>query len=479
MVRPLKVLFLSAEAEPLAKVGGLGDVGGELPRALRRAGHNVRLCLPRYPSIDAGVRTTRSHTVVEVDRRGTPVRAVVRRHVVRNVDVLLVDGEPVARHTGIYGGDEGEKFIFWCLAALEACRQRGWQPDVVHAHDWHAAAAVAWIHAQRADPFWSSVATVFTIHNLGYAGAGAEEAWRAYGLGPAEGDGVPAWAVDLPLVSALTKADWLTTVSPGYADEITTAELGFGLDPILKGRRSRLTGILNGIDPTVWNPAADHALVARFDADGLEHRVRNKQALLSELGFTGGSDIPLLAFIGRMDHQKGIDLLLHALATMLDLPWQAVLLGTGDPELEAQAASFQQGHLGRFRAEIRFDAALARRIYGSADAVVIPSRYEPCGLVQMIAMRYGCLPVVRSTGGLRDSVRDAAEPGGTGFVFGEASVDGLADALRRALATYADRRAWRRLQRRAARKDFSWTKPARKYGTVYRKARALRRSRRR
>ncbi len=352
-----------------------------------------------------------------------------------------------------------------------------WQPDVVHAHDWHAAAAVAWIQAHRDDAFWSWVATVFTIHNLGYAGAGAEESWRAFGLGPADGAEVPDWARDLPLVAALRQADWLTTVSPTYAEQITTAEFGFGLDPILKRRRTNLAGILNGIDPSVWNPANDRALTMRFDSASLERRPANKPSLQAELGFSVGADVPLLAFIGRMDHQKGIDLFLNALATMLDLPWQAVLLGTGDRELEAQAAAFQQGHSGRFRVETCFDDALARRIYASADAVVIPSRYEPCGLVQMIAMRYGSIPIVRSTGGLRDSVRDAAERGGTGFVFPAASVDDLIQALRRALTVYADRRGWLRLQTRAARQDFSWDRPARLYGAVYRKALSARRRR--
>jgi starch synthase len=394
--------------------------------------------------------------------------------------MLLVDGEPVALDRHIYGGgkEEGEKFVFWSLASLAACRYVRWAPDVIHANDWHAAAAVSWIHHHRAqDPFWRGTATVFTIHNLAYAGAGAEEAWQAYGLPPAAGAGVADWARPLPLVGALTTADWLTTVSPTYAKQIALRDYGFGLDPILAARRDRLTGILNGIDPRVWNPATDRAIKARFNADSLEARRRNKQALLAELGFEARPETPLLAFIGRLEQQKGIDLALQALAMSLDLPWQAVVLGSGQAELEAMASAFEQGHAGRFRYRGLFDAELSRRIYASADIMLVPSRYEPCGLVQMIAMRYGCVPLVRRTGGLADTVRDAAGGSGTGFVFDEVSPDALAAALRRAIKIYGDGRAWLALQRRAARKDFGWDRSARQYAAVYRRALRARRLR--
>ena len=473
MVRPLKVLFLSAEASPLAKVGGLGDVGGELPRALRRLGLSIRTSLPRYPGIALQARATSARTEVEILRRGEAQHATVYRQRLRGTEALLVDGEPVARDLQIYGGgkEEGEKFVFWSLAALAACQQLRWKPDVVHAHDWHSAAAIAWIHLHRdEDLFWRNTATVFTIHNLAYAGAGHEEAWQAYGLPAASGPAVAEWARLLPLVGAMTTADWITTVSPTYAAQITSPEYGFGLDPILAARRTRLSGILNGIDPALWNPAADRALQVRFSYETLERRAGNKRALQTELGFEARADTPLLAFIGRMEHQKGLDLALQALAMLLDLPWQAVVLGTGQAELEAMASSFEQGHGGRFRYRGLFDPDLSRRIYGSADMVLVPSRYEPCGLVQMIGMRYGCVPIVRATGGLRDSVRDHARGSGTGFAFDDPSPEAMADAIRRAIALHGDRRAWLGLQRRAARKDFSWDKPARRYAAVYRRA---------
>jgi starch synthase len=390
---------------------------------------------------------------------------------VRNVPYFLVDGEPVARDRGVYGGgrDEGEKFLFWCDGALNACRDLRWAPDIVHANDWHAAAAVARVHALRErDSFWSRTATVLTIHNLAFAGADAVDAWRAYELPPAEGAHVPDWARPLPLASAIAHADSVTTVSPTYAGEITTPELGFGLEPLLLARPEPPVGILNGIDPAVWNPATDRALPFRFTAATLDRREKNKAALLAELGFEGKGDAPLLAFVGRMDSQKGIDLLLHALAVLLDTSWTAVVLGTGDPAMEGMAASFEQGH-GRLRFRGGFDDPLGRRIYGAADLVVVPSRFEPCGLVQMIAMRYGAVPVVHATGGLRDTVRDVGERAGTGFVFAEPSAEALAAALRRGMDFRRDTRSWRALQLRCMRQDFSWDRAASKYAAVYRK----------
>jgi starch synthase len=435
--------------------------------------------LPRYASIEPSPTAKRERKTVRVQRGDRQLAATVYRQAVRGVPFFLIDGEPVARGPDVYGGGplEGEKFCFWCLAALRACEAQRWAPDIVHANDWHAAAAVAWLSAHRgADPFWARTATVLTVHNLGYAGAGAEPAWTDYGLPPAAGPDVPEWARQLPLASALERADLVTTVSPTYAEDITTPESGFGLEPILLARPTRPLGILNGIDPTVWNPSADRAIEARFGTDNLDRREVNKRSLLGELGFEEDARTPLLAFIGRLEPQKGIDLLLQALATLLDRPWQAAVLGTGQPELEAMAASFEEGHPGRFRYRPVFDEPWSRRLYASADMILVPSRYEPCGLVQMIGMRYGCVPIVRATGGLRDTVRDQSAGGGTGVLFAEPTSEALAGALRRAFDLYADQRAWRGLQRRAANRDFSWEGSARRYVTAYRQAVRARRS---
>ena len=470
MVSPLRVLFLSAEATPLAKVGGLGDVGGELPRALRGRGVEVRASLPLYASILPAEDSSPVEVVVQ--RGPQPTRASITQRRVEGVEVMLVGGEPVTADPTVYshGEPEADKFVFWCLATLAACEKMDWKPDIVHAHDWHAAAAVARVWQLRSsEPFWANTASVLTIHNLGYPGEGAEPVWQRYRLPAAEGRGVPPSRRHVPLIVGLAKADALTTVSPTYAREIQTKDFGFGLEGLLRARRSELTGILNGLDPRVWNPKTDASLHVRYDSETLERREENKRALLTELRLEDRGRIPLLGFIGRMESQKGIDLLLHGLARVLDIPWQAVLLGTGQPELEAMATVFERGHPGRIRVVNRFEPTLARRIYGSADMVLVPSRYEPCGLVQMIGMRYGCVPVVRATGGLKDSVREG--PSGTGFVFEQTSASDLAQAMHRALAAFADEKPWRALQRRAAREDFAWDRSAAKYIDVYRRAR--------
>jgi starch synthase len=471
MVRALKVLFLSAEATPLAKVGGLGDVGGELPRALQARGAEVRNALPRYPSIEPFHEGDGPRQSVTVLRGKERLQATAFLRNVRDVEVLLVDGDPVARDPAIYsqGSVEAEKFVFWCLASLQACQQEGWIPDIVHANDWHASAAISWlVDRRRTDPAWAATAGVVTIHNLGYPGKGAASIWDSYGLKPAPASVGSATDRRLPLVAGIALADWITTVSPTYAQEIMTSDFGFGRETLLRTRRARLTGILNGIDPAVWNPETDAALPEKFNADSLDRRAANKASLLDELRFNHGTRTPLLAFIGRLEHQKGIDLFLHALARLLDYPWHAVVLGSGQAELESLVSGFERGHPGRLRHASRFDPELARRIYGAADLVVVPSRYEPCGLVQMIGMRYGCVPVVRATGGLRDTVHEG--PAGTGFVFQDASSDGLVAALDRAFAAYADSRSWSALRRRAARRDFSWAKPSRGYLEVYQRA---------
>jgi starch synthase len=473
VVPGLKVLFLSAEATPLAKVGGLADVAGELPAALRALGIDVLLVTPLHPSSDA--TDVRIHRSVEFEVASVRGAVGSEGHLgeVRGQAVLLVDGAPVRAMSGVYGNAEtnGEKFGFFSRAGLEACRALGWRPDVVHANDWHTAPAVYWLSAHRpGDGFWRDAATVLTIHNLGFMGVGSESSVLGYGLMPAEDPRLPDWARSLPLPLGLLTADWITTVSPSYAQEIQTADLGYGLEGLLKARADRLEGILNGIDPTLWNPATDPSLTARFSRETLEARKANQRALRDELGLPYDPGGALCAMVTRLDTQKGVDLALEALALLEDEPWQFVLLGTGDPDLEQEAQGFVRVHPTRARAILRFDPALSRRVYAGADILLVPSRYEPCGLSQMIAMRYGCIPVVRATGGLRDTVRDDEAGDGNGFVFEAASPDGLAGAMRRAMRALADRSRWRALQSRAMRADHSWRRSAEKYADLYRRA---------
>lgn len=467
----MDILFLTAEMAPLAKVGGLADVAGELTPALRRLGLEVRLAMPFHAFLRA--RGLAAEEVARVRVGPHNQEAVLYRTESRGVPVYLIDGDPVRATEGVYAHptQDGHKYAFFCLAALEGVRALGWRPHLVHAHEWQTTPALLWLAARRGDdPFWGAAATLLTIHNLPYMGAGAEEALAAYGLGLADPGPLPEWARSLPLPQGLLAADWLSTVSPTYAQEIQTPEFGCGLEGVLAARSDRLVGILNGIDPEVWNPAADPALPAAFSAEDLAPRAVVKRHLQETLGLPARERTPLLGMVTRLDYQKGVDLALEALERLEDLDWQFVLLGTGDPGLEDLARRFAAARPGRAHAVLRFDGDLARQIYGGADIILVPSRYEPCGLAQMIAMRYGAVPVVRATGGLRDTVRDYDAGKGTGFLFGPADPEALAATLRRAFQVLADRRRWRPLQRRAMAQDFSWDRSARAYHDLYRRA---------
>jgi starch synthase len=286
----------------------------------------------------------------------------------------------------------------------------------------------------------------------------------AYGLVPPGDEALPGWARSQPLPLGLWSADAIVAVSPTYAQEILTPDFGCGLDGFLCSRSASVTGILNGLDLAAWNPETDKCLNVNFSVANLPGRFDNKTALQSQLGLQEDRRIPILAMIGRIDQQKGVDIIPEVLRSMNDLPWQFILLGSGDPILENTLRNLQLEFPERIRAVIRFDAQLSRLIYGGADMLLMPSRYEPCGLAQMIAMRYGCVPVVHATGGLKDTVKE----GKTGFLFEKEEPSALLEALRRALDAYADPEKWAGFQRNGMAEDFSWTHSAAQYAALYR-----------
>jgi starch synthase len=474
----MRILYLAAEADPFVKVGGLADVAGSLPEAVARLGHDVRVAIPLYPQIDEKTLDVAARIRVEVSRAGGGLPAEILETRRGNVSFHLIGGPPIAAASQIYGStveDDAPKFIFFCQAALAMCRVIGFRPEAVHANDWHTCAAVIGLDAfRRGEPDAPRVGSLLTVHNLPFMGNGAGRFLAEYGL-PAFDPSplLPAWARDSLLGLGLLRADVITTVSPTYAREILTPERGLGLEGLLGARRERLFGVLNGIDQESWNPATDAALAASFDAGTLEQRTENTRALRAAVGLAE-RDVPLLGMVSRLDSQKGIDLALPALARWIGSGRQAVVLGTGDARLQRDLDSLARAHPDQMAARIGFDPALARRIYGGADLVLMPSRYEPCGLTQMIAMRYGAVPVVRRTGGLTDTVTDLAEEGGTGFVFEAPDWESVAGALDRAAKAYADRDLWRILERRCMEKDFSWSRSAREYAALYERAAALR-----
>jgi len=475
MSLPLKILFIAVECAPFYKVGGLADVVGSLPRALRALGHDVRVALPRYNSIDG--------SAYQLSPTGAPFTAYAGREPRRTemlrsdstgVPTFFVWDERYFNRPGVYGQpDEVMAFVFFSRAVLEFLRGSYWIPDVIHAHDWHTAFAPAWLDvAGRRDPRFAGVASVFTIHNLAYQGVTGDAIWAFAGLPDrrkhlaGERPGSINW-----MARGIAHADVVNTVSPRYAREILRPEQGAGLDALLRQRRDRLSGILNGMDREVWNPAADAALAARFDAGSVDRRARNKRALQRELKLPR-SDAPLVGMVSRLVEQKGVDLLLEAADDLLAREIQLAVLGAGDARYEDALRGLAARHPRQFALASRHDDDLARLMYGGSDLFLMLSRYEPGGLAQMIAMRYAAVPIVRATGGLADTVVDATRSpsAGCGFTFRPYTVRALLGAVDRALKAHRSERKWRAIQSRAMAADFSWTYSARQYDRLYRKA---------
>lgn len=460
----MKVLFLAAESVPFVKVGGLGDVAGALPEALRRRGFDVRLVIPRYGTIDPlrwNLGQLRDNFPVGLDWR----TEACQLWATADQQTWFIENQYFfGSRTTIYGhGDDEVRFALFCHAALEACRQMNWWPDVIHAHDWHAAAAIriAWGNAARP-------ALVFTIHNLAHQGRFANDAWPLVGVYDAFGE------LNL-MEQALYTSDVITTVSPTYADEIKRPEYGFGLDHMLRERSDRLVGILNGIDPRHFDPATDQHIAQQFSVDDLAGKAVCKAALQREVGLPERADVPLVAVVSRLDSQKGIDLIVQGLGRIIaETDAQLMVLGSGYGPYEdafRDASRFVPERVANY---IGFNAPLAQRVYAGADIFLMPSAFEPCGLSQMISMRYGTIPVVRATGGLVDTVPDMSQPEGVGVVFTDYNVDAMLHGLGRALAAYRYPNDWSYFVRRAMTHDFSWDTAATRYEDVYRWALSLR-----
>lgn len=473
----MRILFVAAEAYPLIKTGGLADVAGALPQALAEAGDDVRLMLPAYPEALAGVEG--AELVASFgDVLGTgPVRIVGGRVPGQRLPIWLVDsgamfdrpGNPYVRADG---SDWPDNFLRFAVLSYAAARVglegvADWRPDIVHGNDWQTGLIPAYLK------LWGAArpATVFTVHNLAYQGRFAPHILPRIGL-PVEAfsvNGVEFHGDVSYLKAGLYYTDRITTVSPTYAHEIQREGEGLGLQGLLMARDKDLTGILNGEDTRIWDPATDPAIEHHFTSEQLAGKAEDKSALRQELGLAPEARAPLLGIISRLTEQKGIDLVLTAVSDIIGRGGQIVILGTGDARLESACRQMGVDYPGRVVTRIGFEEGLAHRIQAGCDILLMPSRFEPCGLSQMYALRYGTIPVVRHTGGLADTVVDAAAAGGgTGFVFAEATADDFLVAVHRALATYDDPMAWRQMQRRAMGQDFSWQRSAENYRRVYR-----------
>ncbi len=476
----IRVLFLASEAAPLVKVGGLGDVAGSLPPALRTLAEDhpdqinldVRLVLPFHYEITKKIQDPKFVASFLVAHPGDPLPAKAFLTTVDKLPVYLIEGPPIPPDIPVYSPDhlaDGIKYVFFSMAVLEMLRHLDWTPDIIHANDWHTAAAI-YMMRQRAkrEPMFGKMKSIITIHNLPFMGADAEEAMIRFGVPRTKDPRVPYWGTLFPLPLGMLAADKVVAVSPGYADEILTPEFGCGLQDFLATRKSDLSGILNGLDMDSWDPATDQSIPVSFDSASLDKRLDNKIALQQEFNLPAAPDVPLLIMINRMDQQKGIDIAIEGLRAASDLNWQVILLGTGDPLLESACRSLESEYPNRVRAAIRFDTRLSRRMYAGGDILLMPSRYEPCGLAQMIAMRYGCVPLARATGGLKDTiVDDPTLQNTTGFLFEEASASSFVSALQRSLFVFPDRKSWQQIQLRGMAKDFSWEKSAQEYANLY------------
>ncbi|HTP02388.1 MAG TPA: glycogen/starch synthase [Anaerolineales bacterium] len=473
MPESLNVLFLAAEAQPFIKVGGLGDVAGSLPRFILNLPQeaatgipvDVRLVLPMHPVLKNDPRGLRPLQIFPLSHEQSDQQVQVYTASLDGLPVYFLDGEAVASSGSVYSLDpalDAEKYTFFSMAALELTRQLDWKPSIVHANDWHTALACYALLLKRWEGEFGGVSSVLTVHNLPFMGPDVGDIIAEYGLMQVQ-TGLPEWANTKPLPLGLWAADAIVAVSPTYAREILTPKFGCGLEDYLHARKDSLNGILNGIDNESFNPALDPAIAANFGIPTLERRPINKQALQVRLGLPIEPETPLLGVISRMDPQKGIDLIPSALRRVTDLKWQAVILGTGQPRLEQAMRRFQAEFPDRVRTEFRYDDGLARQIYAGADMFLMPSRYEPCGLSQMIAMRYGCVPIVSAVGGLKDTIF----PDETGFMIEKPTAVRLATAVRKAIQVYPDRPAWEAMQKAGMSQDFSWSVSARQYLQLY------------
>ena len=484
----MRVLHAAAEVFPLVKTGGLADVVGALPQALVRQGADVRLVLPGYPAIVDAV--LHQKTVVELGplfgagrvrlSRGTMPYSHVQAYVVDAPWLYRRAGGPYQAADGSEWADNLQRFALlgWMAAHLAAGElDPDWMPDVLHAHDWHAALACAYMAAHPG----TTAASVFTVHNLAYQGLFSPHDFAQLGL-PLhfmQSHGVEFHGQLSFMKAGLKYARRVTTVSPSYAREIATHEFGCGLDGVIRSRGADVSGILNGVDGEVWNPATDSGLAARYSATDMAGKPRNKAALQKEMGLAAKPGAPLFGVVSRLTAQKGLDLVLAALPALLRQGAQLVVQGSGDPVLEAAFAAAAHAHPGQVAVRVGYDESLAHRLIAGADVILVPSRFEPCGLTQLYGLRYGTLPLVRRVGGLADTVVDADEGAlrdgrATGFAFDAATPAALEAAIERALALYAQPQRWRVLMFTAMAQDFSWDGAAERYLGLYRSLRAPR-----
>ena len=482
----MRVLFVTSEVAPIIKTGGLADVSAALPAALLTLGVDVRVLVPGYPQVLKALPKLKVAVDFSVQATAAlaslPPARLLRGKLPNGVPIYVLDcAEMYLRGGGAYQDEHGydwadnaQRFgLFSKIAALlgSADTPLSWKPQIVHCNDWQSGLTPAYLH--YAD---KPAATLMTVHNLAFQGNFPPEVLPELGL-PWEcyqPEGLEFYNTVSFMKAGLYYADHITTVSPSYAQEIQSAELGFGMQGLLTHRRAVLSGILNGIDIDEWNPAADPLLEQVYDAEHLAKKAANKRALQHRLRLHVDADIPLFGLVSRFAHQKGLDVVLEAAEMLIAMPAQLVILGSGDLEMQRAALALAHHYSGKVAVYIGFDEGLAHLIEAGADIFLMPSRFEPCGLNQMYSQRYGTPPLVHATGGLIDTVIDCnaaslANNTASGFVFMQMDAPHLLAAAKRAIASYRDKKVWKALQRHCMGKDFSWGRSAQAYFEIYTK----------
>jgi len=482
MAENLKVLFLSSEVMPFAKTGGLADVAGSLPIAIKRAGVDVRLVIPFYRAIKEVA--CENHMIIrdiEIPFGERLLKANIFESLMgADIPVYLVEREDMFDRPNLYGNSKGdyydnlERFSFFAHSSLKIAQRLGFAPDIIHCHDWQTGLVPALLKGpyKKSNGF-SNTATVFTIHNIGYQGIFPPEKLAATGLsGPQyfHPEGLEFWGNISLLKAGIVYSDIITTVSPTYAKEILAHEYGLGMEGVVMGRSKSLYGILNGIDYNEWDPSKDIHIAACYSRKTIIGKKKCKESLIREIGFDNSMiDKPLIGMVSRLDNQKGLDILLQGMKNMLNLDTGLVIVGSGDEEIENKLKIAADQYPGRMSIHAGFNNPLAHRIMAGADILLVPSRYEPCGLTQMYALKYGTVPVVRATGGLNDTIEqyDEKTTNGNGFKFGPHDSEALFKAITKAVDLFKDKKSWKRLMTKGMRSDFSWDRSAEKYIDIY------------
>ena len=489
MLKPLNVLYLSSEVEPFVKTGGLADVSSALPQSIKQLNHEVRIMMPRYSSVSE--RSAKLHEMIRL--KDIPIalgkkvhHANVQSSFLSNnhskVQVYFLENKALFGRPGLYVHpetkkdypDNDERFIFFCRGVLEVLKKLGWQANIVHCNDWQTGLVPAYLKTlYKDDPFYKETRSVFTIHNMAYQGTFPKSSFPKTSL-PTEllsESGIEMSGNVNFLKSGLIFADAITTVSETYAEEIRQSdEYGCGLQEIVEGRKRDLTGILNGIDYSVWNPAVDQLIPHRYEYKTFDLKVENKRALCARMKLVFNEQTPVIGIISRLADQKGFDLIGEIIDELAKLDLQLVVLGMGEKRYHEMFERAARKYPERIAIQLSFSNDLAHLIEAGSDMFLMPSRYEPCGLNQLYSMKYGTVPIVRATGGLEDTVEDVdpVRGTGTGFKFKKYESAELLKTIQRALKLYGDQPSWRKIIRNGMSKDFSWEVSAKKYIHLYR-----------